>query len=58
MEWQVMLVLILTVPIILIPVAFIWYINFGGIYAAVKKARKARAVREKELSGVAKAGVK
>lgn len=39
MEWQVILVLALVIPIILFPAAFIWYLNIGGIYAAVKEGR-------------------
>jgi len=48
MEWQVILALILVVPVILIPVALIWYINIGGIYLVIKEARERRAVREKK----------
>jgi len=39
MEWQVILALILIIPIILFPAAFIWYLNAGGIYAAIKEGR-------------------
>ena len=31
------------VPIILFPVAFVWYLNVGGVAAALK-AKKAKAV--------------
>ena len=48
MEWQLVIALIIAVPIILFPVAFVWYLNTGGIYTAVKEARARRAVREKE----------
>ena len=48
MEWQIVLAFIIAIPIILFPVAFVWYLNTGGIYAAVKEARARRAVREKE----------
>jgi hypothetical protein len=46
MEWQIILALVIGIPIVLFPVAFIWYINAGGIVAAVKKAREKRTVRE------------
>ena len=49
MEWQVVLALVLAIPVILIPVALIWYINVGGIYVAIKEARARRAAREKQL---------
>ncbi|MFC1874457.1 hypothetical protein ACFLYX_04060 [Chloroflexota bacterium] len=45
MEWQVILMLVLAIPVILIPVALIWYINIGGIYLAIKEAREKRAAR-------------
>ena len=51
MEWQIILALILAVPIILFPAAFVWYLNIGGIYTAIKEARERKAVREKELVG-------
>ena len=47
MEWQFILALVLAIPIILFPAAFVWYLNIGGIYAAIKEARQKRAVREK-----------
>jgi len=47
MEWQLILALVIVIPIILIPVVFVWYLNLGGIYAAIKEARERRAVREK-----------
>jgi len=39
MEWQVILALVLVIPIILFPAAFIWYLNAGGLYAAIKEKR-------------------
>jgi hypothetical protein len=52
MEWQVIVALVVAIPIILFPAAFVWYLNVGGIYAAVKEARKKRAAREaKKLIG-------
>jgi len=47
MEWQVILVLVLAIPLILFPAAFIWYMNIGGIYAAIKEARARRVTHEK-----------
>lgn len=39
MEWQVILALALVIPAILLPAAFVWYINFGGIVQAMREAR-------------------
>ena len=54
MEWAFIVALVLAVPIILFPVAFVWYLNIGGVYAAVKEARKRRAAREERMRAVAK----
>ena len=51
MEWQIILALVLAIPIILFPAAFVWYLNVGGIYAAIKEARERRVTRKKELVG-------
>jgi hypothetical protein len=42
MEWQVIVALVIILPVILFPAAFVWYLNVGGVYAAVKEARKRR----------------
>jgi hypothetical protein len=55
MRWEFVVALIIAIPIILFPAAFIWYLNIGGIYAAVKRALKRRATREKESKVVARA---
>ena len=47
MQWEFIVALVIAIPVILFPVAFVWYLNLGGIYAAVKEARTRRAVREK-----------
>lgn len=53
MEWQVIVALVIAIPVILFPVALIWYINFGGIYLAIKEARARRAARKKEVAKTA-----
>jgi hypothetical protein len=45
MEWQLILALVIAVPVILFPAAFIWYLNIGGIISAIKVAR-ARQIAE------------
>jgi len=39
MEWQLILALVIVIPIILFPVVFIWYMNAGGAFVAIKEAR-------------------
>ncbi len=38
MEWQFIVALVVMIPIILLPVAFVWYLNLGGLYAAAREA--------------------
>lgn len=44
------LALVLAIPVLVIPVALVWYINVGGIYAAIKEAKDKRLVTEKTLT--------
>ncbi|MBL7119237.1 MAG: hypothetical protein ISS53_00975 [Dehalococcoidia bacterium] len=53
MEWGVIVALVVAAPLILLPVAFIWYLNFSGIYAARKEARKRKAAAKEEIGAVA-----
>ena len=46
MQWQSIVALVIAIPVLLIPVALVWYINAGGIYLALKEAR-ARKTAEK-----------
>ena len=46
MEWQIIVALFIAVPVILIPVVFVWFLIFGGIYAALKEARTRAAQTE------------
>ena len=55
MEWQIIVALVVAIPIILLPVVLVWYLNIGGIYAAIKEARERRAVHEKGKGAVAEA---
>jgi len=59
MEWQVILALVLAIPVILIPVAFIWYLNIGAIAQVEREARRKRkAAREEGVSAAVKVKVK
>jgi len=55
MQWEFVVALVIAIPIILFPAAFVWYLNIGGIYAAIKQARERRAAREKGVKVAAKA---
>ena len=43
MEGTLILALVLAIPVMLFPAAFVWYINIGGIVNAIREARAARA---------------
>jgi len=47
MEWQIILAIVLGIPVILIPVMLIWYINISGIYTVIRQTQKRRAARKK-----------
>ncbi len=49
MEALTILALAVAITLILLPVAFVWYLNIGGIYVAMKKALEGRATREKAI---------
>lgn len=49
MEWQIILVLVLVIPVLLFPAAFVWYLDIGGIYAVAKKRRQEKAVTKKGI---------
>ncbi len=48
MQWEFIVALIIAIPVILFPVAFIWYLNIGGIYHAIQEARKRRVAHEEK----------
>ena len=55
MQWEFVVALIVAIPVILIPVALVWYFNIGGIHAAIKKARDRRVAAEEGTRAVAAA---
>lgn len=48
MEWQIIIAILIAIPIMLFPIALIWYLNLGRIVTAVKEAKSKRAFKEKE----------
>jgi len=55
MQWEFIVALAIAIPVILFPAAFVWYLNVGGIYAAIKKAQAKRVARRKSVEAAAKA---
>jgi len=59
MAWQVIVALVVAIPIVLFPVAYLWYINVGGLYAAIQRGRERRAARREMVrTAVGEEGVK
>jgi hypothetical protein len=54
MQWELILALVLAIPVILFPAAYIWYLNIGGIYTAIREARERRAARKKSTEAIAR----
>ena len=48
MEWQLIVALVIAIPVILFPAAFVWYLNLGGVYTTIKEARAKRAHEKAE----------
>jgi hypothetical protein len=47
MQWEFVIALVLAIPIILFPAAYVWYLNIGGMYSTIKEANARRVAREK-----------
>jgi len=47
MEWQIIVALAVVIPVILVPVVFVWFLNIGGMYTILKRVRERRAAFSK-----------
>lgn len=45
MQWELIVALVIAIPIILFPAAYVWYLNIGGLVKLFKEAREKRAAR-------------
>ena len=43
MQIELIVALVVAIPVILFPAAFVWYLNIGGMVGAIREARAARA---------------
>ncbi len=50
MEWQIIIAILIAIPIVLFPIALIWYLNPGSIGTSIKEAKSRRIMRERERS--------
>jgi hypothetical protein len=51
MSWEFITALVFAVPVILAPVAYVWYLNIGGICAAVKEKKRAKLAARRVVAG-------
>jgi hypothetical protein len=54
MQWEFIVALVVAIPIILFPAAFIWYVNVGSLYIMLRERRKKKAAakeRSREING-------
>jgi hypothetical protein len=52
MEALVVVAIALAIPVILFPVAFVWYLNVGALYTAYKAARVAKKAKVQAIKEV------
>lgn len=50
MEWQFIVILIIVVPLILFPAAFVWFLNISGVLKVIadSRAREKRRVQARK----------
>jgi hypothetical protein len=48
MQWEIIVALVIAVPVILFPAAFVWYLNLGGLMKLFQ-TRKARAAKKETV---------
>ncbi len=46
MHWELVIILVIAIPVILFPAAYVWYINIGGLVDMFNKEREKRAIRK------------
>jgi len=47
MELVIILALVIAIPVILFPAAFVWYLNVGGLITMWKETARRKALRKK-----------
>ncbi len=48
MNAALIIALVVAIPVVLFPAAFVWYLNLGGIVKAVREARAKKAAAESQ----------
>ena len=47
MQWEFVVALVLAIPVILFPAAFIWSMNVSGLYTVIRETQKRRVARKR-----------
>ena len=47
MQWELIVILVIAIPVILFPAAYVWYINIGGLAMLFKEAREKRVNKKR-----------
>jgi hypothetical protein len=50
MNAAMIVALAVAIPVILFPAAFVWYLNIGGVFQAMREARAARAKKAETIT--------
>lgn len=58
MQWEFVVALVIAIPIILFPAAFIWFLNVSGIYTVIRETRKRRIACERRMRAIAEVEAK
>ncbi|HJX03512.1 MAG TPA: hypothetical protein VJ488_03020 [Dehalococcoidia bacterium] len=45
MQWEIIVALIIAIPVILFPAAFVWYMNLGGLVKSLEERQERNAKR-------------
>jgi len=55
MSWQIIVALVVSIPIILLPMLVVWYLNIGGMLSAAKEANAKQATQKQTVKAAVKA---
>lgn len=47
MQWELVVILVIAIPVVLFPAAYVWYINIGGLVQLLKETRGKLVIRRK-----------
>lgn len=56
MSWEFLLALIVAIPLITFPAVFVWYVNGGGLFDAIRDRMSARGGKRSQRGAGAAVG--